>query len=366
MEGPENRAREAGNREEAGVNARREEVKKRPAVLLIPLLLIGLIGAVLYYAHSQTRVLTDDAYVRATVYSISPRVPGKVIEVLVEDNQLVAAGQLLVRQDPEEFALKVRMAAASLEAARTQYEEAVTRETAAAAEDKLVAAQFGQAKLDLERAEALFGKHTIAKEQYDRAITGYRVMSAQQDVAAAKKVLAKAGTASAASLLEHARAQMANAELALSYTEIRSPGKGAVANKSVEKGNMVQPGFPLLSVVDLDDIWVEANYKETQLLRIQRGLQAEIEIDTYPGRSLRGHVDSIEAGSGAAFSLFPPENATGNWVKVVQRIPVKIRLDDYRPQEGGPVLRVGMSTLVAVYPRELPFLPRFFSFLPGF
>jgi len=128
----------------------------------------------------------------------------------------------------------------------------------------------------------------------------------------------------------------------------------------------VQPGFPLMSVVDLGDVWIEANYKETQVRRLRPGLKAEVRVDTYADRVLHGHVESLEAGSGAAFSLFPPENATGNWVKVVQRIPVKILLDDYRPEEDGPVLRTGMSALATVYPDTVPFLSRLLRFLPGF
>ena len=347
-------------------NDRKERKGRKPALIMAPLLLLGLFGGLLYYARSQTRIVTDDAYVQATVFSIGPQIPGRVIEVAVASNQEVQAGQLLVRLDPEEYALKVRMASAALESARTRHEEAVIGETAAAAEEKLVNVHFAQARLDLERAEALFGKRTIPKDQYDRAVTQHRVFSAQQDVVKAGKVLARARTVSAASLLENARARLADAELLLSYTEIRSSGKGVVTNKSVEAGNIVQPGFPLMAVVDLEDLWVVANFKETQIRHLRPGLKAEIEVDSYAGMTLHGHVESIEAGSGAAFSLFPAENATGNWVKVVQRVPVKLLLDAYRPEPGGPVLRVGMSAVVTVRPEVLPFLPRLFAFLPGF
>ena len=146
----------------------------------------------------------------------------------------------------------------------------------------------------------------------------------------------------------------------LSYTEIRSPSKGRVSQKAVEAGKVVQPGAPLMAIVDLEDLWVEANYKEIQLEKIRPGQQAEVRLDIYPDQVLHGHVESIHAGTGAAFSLFPPQNATGNWVKIVQRIPVKIVLDGYAPGPDKPPPRVGMSAEVTIYPgKSLPCPGRF-------
>lgn len=322
---------------------------KRATRILVPLAIAGLVAGSVYWWHSRTRVTTDDAYVQATAYPVSPRTPGKVLRVLVEDNQKVVQGQLLVQLDPEEPALQVRIAKAGLEVAETQCREADRGLDAAVAQMRLVKAQLSQATLDLQRAEALLKKKAIADEQYDRALTQHRVLSAQLDVAEAQIDVAKAKALSAKSAVDNAKAQLARAELLLGYTDIVSPANGFVTKKSAREGRVVQPGEPLMAIVDLDDIWVDANFKETQLTRVHPGMKAEVEVDTYPGTVFHGHVESIMGGSGSAFSLFPPENATGNWVKIVQRIPVKIVLDDYlQRRDDRKILRVGMSTHVKI------------------
>ena len=354
------------SREEEGKEKNQAGKGRRRSVALLVLLLIsGVMCGVYSYARSQTRVITDDAYVHATVYSVSPRIPGTVVDVRVDNNQIVEKGALLVRLDPEEPELKVRLAAAAGETARMRYEEALIGLKAAREEERLVGARLDQAKKDLDRAENLWKKKTFSQEQYDRAVTQYRVLSAQKGLTLAQKTLAEARIQTSLTAVENAGVQLDNAKLVLSYTEVRAPGRGVVSKKAVEQGMVVQPGFPLLAVVDLDNVWVKANYKETQLTQIRPGLNAEVELDTYPGRILQGRVESLEAGSGAAFSLFPPENATGNWVKVVQRIPVKVVLDDFSPRESGILLRMGMSTRVTIQLEEKPFLSRFLSFLPG-
>jgi membrane fusion protein (multidrug efflux system) len=326
-------------------------------VLLVLLLLAGLASAAFYYVYSKTRVRTDNAYVHATIYPISARMPGTVLEVLVKDNQVVEEDQLLVRLDPEDPSLKVRMAKAALAAARTHHEEAQIGLKAAEAEDRLAEARLAQAKIDLARAETLWDKRSVSKEQLDQAATQNRVLSAQRLVTQAQIEAARARIASSGTNLENAEAQLAHAELMLSYAEIRSPGKGYVSQKSVEEGKVIQPGAPLMAIVDLEDVWVEANYKEIQLDRIRPGQQAEVRLDIFPAHLFHGHVESIHSGTGAAFSLFPPQNATGNWVKIVQRVPVKILLDGYAPGPDTPLLRVGMSAEVTVYPRGKASLP---------
>lgn len=326
-------------------------------ILLFFLLLVGLAVAGFYYGYGKTRVRTDNAYVHATIYPISARIPGTVLEVLVKDNQVVERDQLLARLDPEDPSLKVRMARAALASARTHHQEAQIGLKAAEAEDRLAEAKQAQAKLDLARAETLWDKRSISKEQYDRAVTQNRVLTAQRLVTQARIGAAKARIVSSETNLENAEAQLAHAELMLSYTEIRSPGKGYVSQKAVEAGKVVQPGAPLLAIVDLEDLWLEANYKEIQLEEVRPGQQAEVRLDIYPDHVLQGHVESIHAGTGAAFSLFPPENATGNWVKIVQRIPVKVVLDEYATGPDKPPLRVGMSAEVTIYPGEKPSLP---------
>lgn len=330
---------------------------------LVFVVVLALAAAVVGWRVWETsgRVVTDDAYVHCTTYTVSPRVAGSVVEVLVEDNQAVEPGQLLVRLDPEPPELQVRMARAALEAARTQYQGAEVGLRAAQAEDALVDAKLAQAKIDLDRAVRLFERKAIAEDRYDQAVTQHRVLSAQKSVSLAQIEVAKAKVESSRAALESAQAQLAHAELMLSYTEIRSPGRGHVSRKEVEKGKVVQPGVPLMTVVDLGDLWVEANFKETQLEHVRPGLKADVRVDSYAKRVFPGHVDSIEAGTGAAFSLFPPENATGNWVKVVQRIPVKVVLDDPGDDLAEAILRVGMSTEVTIHLEGRPLLPWPFS-----
>lgn len=336
---------------------RRNRNSPRRRVLFLILLVAAAFVVAWRVWETSGRVVTDDAYVHCTIYTVSPRVAGTVIDVLVEDNQAVEPGELLVRLDPEPPALQVRMARAALDAARTQFQGAEVGLRAAQAEDALIDAKLAQARIDLERASRLFERKAIAQDRYDQAVTQHRVLSAQKNVSLAQIEVAKAKLESSRAGLENAEAQLAHAELMLSYTAIRSPGRGHVSRKEVEKGRVVQPGVPLMTIVDLKDLWVEANFKETQLEHVRPGLKADVRVDTFSKRAFPGHVDSIEAGTGAAFSLFPPENATGNWVKVVQRIPVKVVLDDPEENFSEAVLRVGMSTKVTIHLEGRPLLP---------
>jgi membrane fusion protein, multidrug efflux system len=200
--------------------------------------------------------------------------------------------------------------------------------------------------LDVKRAEALFKEEVITKERHEKVSTAYNLSLAQ--VKAAKEQLEKAKSAKELedSLIKQRQASLEIAQLNLSYANILAPTDGYVTKKSVEVGNQVQPGVPLMAVVALDDIWVVANYKETQLKKVRPGQSVEIQVDTYPGKIFTGKVDSIMAGTGAAFSLFPTENALGNYVKVVQRIPVKIVFD--KTGDDKHILRIGMSCVPTI------------------
>lgn len=258
----------------------------------------------LFAVNSLNRVSTDDAYIEGRIHSIAPKISGTVKEVKIDDNQNVKKGQVLIEIDPVDYELKVREAAAALDVRKATVEQALR---------------------DKERAEALFKDEVFSKEKYELATTAYNLAKAQ---------------------LEAAEAQFGIAKQNLEYTKIYAPSDGYVTKKSVEAGNQIQPGQPLMAVVDLGDIWVVANYKETQLKSVRSGQQVEIKVDTYPGKVFGGKVDSIMAGTGAVFSLFPPENALGNYVKVVQRIPVKIVFDKNTDKEH--VLRIGMSVVPTI------------------
>ena len=266
---------------------------------------VSLVGIYLisFIYHGFCYVSTDDAFIAGHIIPISPKVSSHVLTVSVKDNQRVNAGDSLVELDPNDFEVRHQMAKADLEAAQAEEE---------------------QAKQDLERYTHLIKNNEISKQQLDRAELRHRTAKAQ--VSAATALLKQAG-------------------LNLSYTKILSPVSGHVSKKSLEEGALIQIGQPLMAIVS-DEKWVVANFKETQLTHMRAGQKAEIKIDTYPGKTFKGHVDSIQRGTGSTFSMFPPENATGNFVKVVQRVPVKIVFDE-QPDEKKP-LGVGMSVIPEV------------------
>jgi membrane fusion protein (multidrug efflux system) len=325
--------------------------RKRAGVILLVLLLVGCALGFRFWTRSKTHVTTDNAFVEAHVYSVSPRVPGTVVTVPVRDNQLVKKGDLLVELDATDYGVRVRNAAAGLAMAKneTSGDYANVEEKKAAASNARV--RLEQTELDLRRGRALFAREVIPKEQLDRLETARKAAAAQfqeagEGVRRAEAELGLTGTGSKEARVAQRAAQLKEAELNLSYARVYAPADGYVTRKSVEAGNNVQAGQPLMALVALDDAWVTANYKERQLTHVRPGQAVEFEVDTYPGRTFRGSVESIMAGTGAAFSLLPPENATGNYVKVVQRIPVKIVIDKTSDPEH--LLRVGMSVVPTI------------------
>ncbi len=335
---------------------------------------IGVIGIFLYMGYKSTHISTDDAFIEGYIHTIGSKVPGTVKTVFVDDNQHVKAGDALVEIDGTDYDVRVKEASSALnvekakfveagtriEAAKKQLSELQYRLRAAKANLEVQEANLRQAELDIRRAENLYKNETIPKERYDRTKTGYDVNAAE--VKAARDQVkqteaaietqeamirqAQSAAQSQTSLVKQKEASLQAAELNKGYTGIYAPVEGYVTKKSVEVGNQIQAGQPLMAVVPLGDVWVVANYKETQLDKVKPGQKVDMSVDSYPGKVFKGKVDSIMAGSGAAFSLFPPENATGNYVKVVQRIPVKIVLDkDTDPEH---MLRVGMSVVPTI------------------
>lgn len=278
--------------------------KKNVIKIMGGLVLVGLVAAGFYVVHNLNRVTTDDAYIEGRIHSVAPKISGTVLKVNVEDNQAVKRGDLLVEIDAVDYSLKENEAAANLEVRK---------------------ATFEQAGRDRDRAESLYNGKVIPKERYEAAVTAYNLAKGQLDAA---------------------EQQFKISQQNLQYTKIYSPTDGYVTKKSVEAGNQIAAGQPLMAVIPLDDIWIIANYKETQLEKVKKGQRVFIKIDTYPDKTFTGKVDSIMAGTGAAFSLFPPENALGNYVKVVQRIPVKIVFDKNTDRDH--VLRIGMSCVPSI------------------
>ncbi len=400
-----------------------EPQKKSPVRFVVLILLVVAVGAGLWaYYHYRDRVSTDDAEVDGHVSAIAPKISGNVIDVLVNDNQPVKAGDVLVRIDPRDYQARVDQAKgalaeaesklraaqvgvplsdlttesnqtsasagvgdaqAELDRARLVYEQASSSDLAyAEANVRARQASNDRAQADLARMKPLVDKAEISQQQYDAYVAAAKV--AASELKAAQEKLASAGkdaaikrasltaaetrvaqanaqlagsvanrkqvavrtadVGTAQAVVESARATLEAAELQLSYTTILAPLDGVVTRKSVEIGQMLQPGQGIMTLIPLNETWVVANFKETQLAQVRAGQRAQIHVDMY-GATLDGHVDSIAGATGASMSLLPPENATGNFVKVVQRIPVKILVDQRR----GVVLRPGMNVNVTIY-----------------
>ena len=323
-------------------------------VVLIIAVAAAAIPGYRYFRYLSTHVSTDDAYVDGTVALVSSRVSGTVTNLYVQENWTIKEGDLILTLDPRDFQVRVDQAQAQLDRAKQSVEEMLAGVKAAEAGVSLAGSQFKQAKIDFERAKSLKDQGVVSSAQYDQANTGLRIATA--DEALAQHQLAQARAALGSEKADHSRydrpivrqaeAALEAAKLDLAYTRITAPFAGIVTHKSVHVGHRVQVGEPLLSIVPLGKLYVTANFKETQLTDVRVGQPAEIVADIYPGYVYRGHVDSISMGTGAAFSLLPPENATGNWVKVVQRVPVKIVLESQTPLD--KPLRLGLSVEVAI------------------
>lgn len=311
------------------------------AVVLVAICALAWFGW--WFLH-RNDVKTDDAYVRADIGQIAPRVTGTVAKVFVSDNDHVDKGDVLFTLDPADFNSALAKAVANLEAARASYNAsqkdlAVTRQTSSADIDSAKAAldaaraEARRAEADAARYRALYKKHEVSQQQLDQKNTQAKSAKSQASQARAQLAQAKASpdriqlkkakASSAHAKIAQAKAQVEQARLNLSYTEIRAPHAGKIAKKSIVAGSQISAGQAAMALVE-NDPWVVANYKETQIGRLRPGQPVSIEIDAYPDHEFDGRVESIQPGSGVTFSLLKPQNATGNFVKIVQRVPVKI------------------------------------------
>ena len=343
------------SKSESGLRPSRRAVKRAALALAVTL---GVAAAAdlgyRYLTTGRYLVSTDDAYVKADSTIIAPKVSGYISEVLVGDNEKVKAGQLLARIDDRDFRTALKQARADVAAS-----EAAVKNLSAQIElqQPLIAQQ--SAEVDAAEANLKFaqeertrydelmktGSGTVQRaQQTDAALRaqGAQLRQGKEGLVAASKKVEVLTTQrdQAIAQLDHARAVEAQAALNLSYTEITAPVDGTVGARSLRVGQFVQAGTQLMAVVPLDQVYVVANFKETQLTHVRDGEPVEIEIDGFHGTRLKGHVDSLSPASGLEFALLPPDNATGNFTKIVQRVPVKIVLDDTRLRG---LLRPGMS-----------------------
>jgi len=412
---------------EAGKETSQSKRKKPKGLILAGLGVTSLVAGVFgfhWWQYASTHEETDDAYVAGNVHPISSRISGTISEVLVNDNQQVQTGYLLVKLDPRDNQIQVQQAEAALEAALRQANAARTNinlasanaagntqqaqgnvssssAAIATAEAAVKQAQAGipaaqaavaQADANLQKAQAdynryntLYQEGVVSRQQLDTAKATYYADLAQKNSAIQGVVQAQAALTQAQENVTKAKAQLTaskgglqqaratsfqpqvnrsqykaaqaaiaqaqanlnNALLQLSYTNIYAPTQGRVGNKTVQVGQRLQPGTPLMSIVE-NDYWVVANYKETQLERMHPGEQVEVKIDAFPHHPFIGRVDSFSPGSGATFALLPSDNATGNFTKIVQRVPVKIVFDPTSIQGYESRITPGMSAVVSV------------------
>ena len=312
--------------------------EKKPKRRLVPWLIAAVVfgvggfygvRTVAFYRHHAE---TDDAQIEGHIDPVLPRVSGYVTEIAVEDNQRVEKGELLLKVDVRDLQAKIETAEAAVRNASAQV--SVARANVQAAE-----VARSRAAGDLTRWSALRRKEEISQQQFDTA-------RAAADAAAAQRRAASESVEAARAQVAQKQADLDLARLQLSYATVTAPSAGVVSKKSIEVGQLVQAGQPLMAIVQDRNVWVVANYKETQLRKMHVGQVVTFEVDAYPKRRFHGKIDSLSAATGAKFSLLPPDNATGNFTKVVQRVPVKIVPTD--PPDPRFPLRAGMSVTTTV------------------
>jgi len=321
----------------------RKKTKRKLLIVGVAALVILIVTVICYVHFIAPYESTDDAFIDGYVTMVSSRVPGQVARLSVADNQRVNEGEVLVELDPRDYETSLANARADLATARSQSAEAqaqvkVSNARVAQAQAAVTAAEAENQRAtdDLERYQSV-DSSAVSKSAFDRAQAQARSADAdleaahsQVKAAQAQEALSEAAVETAAAAVQQAEAKEQQAELNLSYTKIIAPVDARVTARTVDRGNYVQPGQALLALVPTN-VWVVANFKETQLTDMRPGDPVEVHIDAYPDRKFKARVDSLQSGTGARFSLLPPENAVGNYVKVVQRVPVKIVFDEALP-----------------------------------
>ncbi len=286
---------------------------------------------------------TDDAFVEGHVALVGAEVPGRVVEVAVGDNDVVHEGQVLVRLDGADFEARVAKARADLDAAVNRERAAHAAAESAEADGRAAETELRRASQDVERVQSLFTGGVSSRQQLDDAQARREAAQARVAAAAGRAEAERAALGNDA-LVRQAQAALQSAELDLAHTTVVAPFDGVVGRKNVELGALVNRGQPLLAISASEAPWIVANFKETQIARVTPGEKAEVRVDAFPDLTWTGRVESLAPATGAKYALIPPDNATGNFTKVVQRVPVKIVLDEPMP---GP-LRVGLSVWVRV------------------
>ncbi|KGC06516.1 MULTISPECIES: HlyD family secretion protein [Burkholderia] len=358
--------RTGGDGEGGNGDGERKRPGKKPLFILGAVVLVLLVAGFVWWFATRNQVSTDDAYTDGNAIAVAPHVSGYVTRLAVDDNTFVRRGDVLVEIDPRDYRAQVDAAQAQLGLAQAQLDAAGVQLDIARVQ---YPAQYRQARAQIESAEAAY-RQALAAQARQRAVDARATSQQAIDAADAQRATADANVAMAqaqartASLVPQqirqaetaveerrqqvlqARAQLETANLNLSYCEMRAPSDGWVTRRNVQLGSFLQPGTSIFSIVT-PRVWITANFKESQLERMRIGDRVDVSVDAYPDLDLHGHVDSIQVGSGSRFSAFPTENATGNFVKIVQRVPVKIVLDGPLPTR--PPLGLGLSVVPTVH-----------------
>jgi membrane fusion protein (multidrug efflux system) len=336
-----------------------------PLMLLVPVALV--IAGYLYLTGGRYQS-TDDAYTQAATVSISADVAGRVLEIYVHDNEIVRRGDSLYRLDDAPFRIAVSEAEARLASATLQIESLKSTYRQKQVEVRSARDSLAYAQREFDRNARLLASGIASQAQYDRASNGLdlarqQVANAEQQIAVALANLSGDAEIAPARhpLVEQAQAALDRAKLDLSYTLVKAPADGIVTKvEQLQIGDHIAASAPVFALVSVHDVWVEANFKEVQLARMRPGQDATVEIDRLPGKRFTARVASLSPGTGSTFSVLPPENSTGNWVKVVQRVPVRLQLDD-----SGLILQSGLSASVSVDTRSQAGAPQADAPHPG-
>ena len=312
------------------------KIKKRYIIFAVIVIILAL--ALFVYIDSLLYQSTDDAYIESHLVQIAPKVSGQVVEVFIDDNQKINEGDTVIRIDDTDYKVKLAQAEAN-------YQKALLNQKVANANLSASNSEIDLAKRDLDRYTNLYNAGAVSKQKLDEAQTKYDSAKARH-MSAQENIMTKDGKNVADADIKALKALRDQAQLNLEYTNVKALNSGTVTKKNVEKGAWVQVGQPLFALAS-DKVWIVANFKENQVGKMKPGQQVNIKIDAYPNKVFKGKVDSIQRASGAKSSLFPPENAVGSFVKIVQRIPVKIVFDEeINPQEYNIVS--GMSVIPKV------------------
>jgi membrane fusion protein, multidrug efflux system len=319
---------------------------------LVRMVIIGLLLAVALIwggrsiYHSFLYVETDNAQIEGDIYPVISRIPGKVQEVLVASNQSVNKGDTLIRLEAPDYEVRRDIASAALLSAQASVAASADQANAAKAGAGAAAATSRKLQADLNRNENLRRQDVISQAEFDGVKAGAEASAAQYAAASNQYQASLAQVPLQRAEVKKREAELRQAELQLSYTTITAPASGHIAKKGVQPGQYVAPGQQLIALVGSSELWIVANFKETQLDKIAPGLPVTIRVDAYPGKEFQGKVESLSSGTGAQFAMLPPDNASGNFVKVTQRIPVKIIFTE-KPDKHYP-LAAGMNVVAEV------------------